>query len=91
MTDPSRVEPIGALHYPESDGEPMGESDRHIDEMIAIREALEGRVSPRSKPSSKRCAGASPSASASRTTTDRPHGPVTVSSTGSVSSRTSGS
>jgi len=43
MTDPSRIEPVGPVHYPESDGEPMGETDRHIDEMIALREALKGR------------------------------------------------
>lgn len=29
-----------AVHYPESDGEPMGESDVHIDVLLYLRQAL---------------------------------------------------
>ena len=30
------------IHYPESDGKPMGETDVHIDALIYLREALRG-------------------------------------------------
>jgi hypothetical protein len=32
--------PTQQVHYPESDGKPMGETDAHIDALIYLREAL---------------------------------------------------
>ena len=35
------VTPTAAqIHYPESDGKPMGETDMHIDALIYLREGL---------------------------------------------------
>ena len=44
------------VHYPESDGKPMGETDVHIDALIYLREALRDhfRDDPLSPPSSSR-------------------------------------
>ena len=44
MTDrSSSALPLAHVHYPESDGEPMGETDKHIDETIAFRLTLAAR------------------------------------------------
>ena len=44
------------VHYPESDGKPMGETDVHIDALIYPREALRDhfRDDPPPPPSSSR-------------------------------------
>lgn len=47
MSDPAHVEPRAPVHYPESDGEPMAETDLHRDEMVALIEGLKGRYASR--------------------------------------------
>ena len=48
MRDPAHAEPTGPIDYPESDGEPMAETDLHRDEMVALIEGLKGRYESRS-------------------------------------------
>lgn len=48
MRDPAHAEPSGPVDYPESDGEPMAETDLHRDEMVALIEGLKGRYEARS-------------------------------------------
>ena len=48
MRDPLHAEPVGPIDYPESDGEPMAETDLHRDEMVALIEGLKGRYETRS-------------------------------------------
>jgi Uma2 family endonuclease len=48
MRDPLHAEPVDPIDYPESDGEPMAESDLHRDEMVALIEGLKGRYEDRS-------------------------------------------
>jgi len=47
MRDPLHAEPVGPVDYPESDGEPMAETDLHRDEMVALIEGLKGRYESR--------------------------------------------
>ena len=47
MRDTAHAEPTGPVDYPESDGEPMGETDLHRDEMVALIESLKGRYESR--------------------------------------------
>ena len=47
MRDPLHAEPFDPVDYPESDGEPMAESDLHRDEMVALIEGLKGRYADR--------------------------------------------
>jgi len=47
MRDTAHAEPGAPIDYPESDGEPMAETDLHRDEMVALIEGLKGRYESR--------------------------------------------
>ena len=48
MRNTAHAQPTSPIDYPESDGEPMAETDLHRDEMVALIEGLKGRYESRS-------------------------------------------